>query len=582
MNFISYDDNNNDAQRSFTIIESQNDGDDLERRYNNNLQNNDGDCGLNQQSKLCGVCGDKASGYNFNALTCESCKAFFRRNACRNKNFHCPSMGNCLLNKNTRKYCRRCRLKRCFEIGMKKEWILTEEEKRNRMRKYRHRRRGLSRSIDTRRDLIQQEDKTSSSEPIFSSEKGSNEKFELIESEFDKIIVLPITIIDNKEELKNGSTKLQQSDDPFANKSMMSYTDFISQKIENSLKISTEQLKQVPFESNLIDGKDHIQSNEITLINQSCMTTEPSSIQLFPSNSSSSSSSSSSSWPSYSYKDRTEHIWNESSNYLGDLSPNIQSLTNEIIDNSFAAASDKAESLHFDSDGICDSERKFPNNSNSSISVDENPKPELRNDSIKNNENEWPVSDLVYKHAIELEFVRHQIDSLEDRDRITEIEWSKITDINSRFEALYQYVGRDVPDAQKHWILDPTESLPFIEYLAKKMIMILKNIPSFKVLCQEDKIQLLKKSYGAIKFLTHIPFFNLQEESCLLEHVEKEFIVFSRDYIIRTMGEEFYKRFLKFIISFNEDWIKDLTVLNLIGGPFLFLILIGSMVQTDF
>lgn len=69
MNFISYDDNNNDAQRSFTIIESQNDGDDLERRYNNNLQNNDGDCGLNQQSKLCGVCGDKASGLCYDFLS---------------------------------------------------------------------------------------------------------------------------------------------------------------------------------------------------------------------------------------------------------------------------------------------------------------------------------------------------------------------------------------------------------------------------------------------------------------------------------------------------------------------------------
>ena len=35
--------------------------------------------------KICGVCGDKALGYNFNAVTCESCKAFFRRNALKNK-----------------------------------------------------------------------------------------------------------------------------------------------------------------------------------------------------------------------------------------------------------------------------------------------------------------------------------------------------------------------------------------------------------------------------------------------------------------------------------------------------------------
>ena len=34
-----------------------------------------------KDKKVCRVCGDKALGYNFNAMTCESCKAFFRRNA---------------------------------------------------------------------------------------------------------------------------------------------------------------------------------------------------------------------------------------------------------------------------------------------------------------------------------------------------------------------------------------------------------------------------------------------------------------------------------------------------------------------
>ena len=34
-----------------------------------------------KDNKICGVCGDKALGYNFDAISCESCKAFFRRNA---------------------------------------------------------------------------------------------------------------------------------------------------------------------------------------------------------------------------------------------------------------------------------------------------------------------------------------------------------------------------------------------------------------------------------------------------------------------------------------------------------------------
>ena len=34
-----------------------------------------------------------------------------------------------------RRFCKRCRLRKCFEIGMRKEYILTEEEKmRKRMR----------------------------------------------------------------------------------------------------------------------------------------------------------------------------------------------------------------------------------------------------------------------------------------------------------------------------------------------------------------------------------------------------------------------------------------------------------------
>jgi len=34
-----------------------------------------------RSDRLCVVCGDKALGCNFDAVSCESCKAFFRRNA---------------------------------------------------------------------------------------------------------------------------------------------------------------------------------------------------------------------------------------------------------------------------------------------------------------------------------------------------------------------------------------------------------------------------------------------------------------------------------------------------------------------
>lgn len=84
----------------------------------------------------CYVCGAKAHGYNFDQITCESCKAFFRRNALKSMDrFRCRNNDNCVITPTTRKRCKRCRLSKCFKVGMRKEWILTEEEKRLKRKK---------------------------------------------------------------------------------------------------------------------------------------------------------------------------------------------------------------------------------------------------------------------------------------------------------------------------------------------------------------------------------------------------------------------------------------------------------------
>lgn len=80
-------------------------------------------------TKICGVCGDRALGYNFNAVTCESCKAFFRRNAMTKKDFKCPFNEQCEITTVTRRFCQKCRLEKCFAIGMKKDHIMSDEEK---------------------------------------------------------------------------------------------------------------------------------------------------------------------------------------------------------------------------------------------------------------------------------------------------------------------------------------------------------------------------------------------------------------------------------------------------------------------
>lgn len=60
------------------------------------------------------------------------CKAFFRRNALFGlESYQCRySTENCTINMRTRRDCSYCRLKKCFEVGMKKELILTDDVKR--------------------------------------------------------------------------------------------------------------------------------------------------------------------------------------------------------------------------------------------------------------------------------------------------------------------------------------------------------------------------------------------------------------------------------------------------------------------
>uniref|UniRef100_A0A8C4S0J4 Bile acid receptor-like n=1 Tax=Erpetoichthys calabaricus TaxID=27687 RepID=A0A8C4S0J4_ERPCA len=68
--------------------------------------------------ELCVVCGDKASGYHYNALTCEGCKGFFRRSITKKAVYKCKSGGNCEMDMYMRRKCQECRLKKCKAVGM--------------------------------------------------------------------------------------------------------------------------------------------------------------------------------------------------------------------------------------------------------------------------------------------------------------------------------------------------------------------------------------------------------------------------------------------------------------------------------
>ncbi|XP_030621473.1 androgen receptor-like [Chanos chanos] len=68
--------------------------------------------------RLCQVCGDEASGCHYGALTCGSCKVFFKRAAEGKQKYLCASRNDCTIDKLRRKNCPSCRLKRCIALGM--------------------------------------------------------------------------------------------------------------------------------------------------------------------------------------------------------------------------------------------------------------------------------------------------------------------------------------------------------------------------------------------------------------------------------------------------------------------------------
>ncbi|CAH1251224.1 NR1H4 [Branchiostoma lanceolatum] len=82
----------------------------------------------------CAVCGDHASGYHYGALSCEGCKGFFRRSVIKKANYTCKYGGNCEMNVRLRNTCQGCRLRKCRDVGMKAECLLTEAQTKSKFR----------------------------------------------------------------------------------------------------------------------------------------------------------------------------------------------------------------------------------------------------------------------------------------------------------------------------------------------------------------------------------------------------------------------------------------------------------------
>ncbi|XP_016281211.1 nuclear receptor subfamily 2 group C member 1 isoform X1 [Monodelphis domestica] len=82
----------------------------------------------NKVFDLCVVCGDKASGRHYGAVTCEGCKGFFKRSIRKNLVYSCRGSKDCIINKHHRNRCQYCRLQRCIAFGMKQDSVQCERK----------------------------------------------------------------------------------------------------------------------------------------------------------------------------------------------------------------------------------------------------------------------------------------------------------------------------------------------------------------------------------------------------------------------------------------------------------------------
>ncbi|XP_029902935.1 estrogen receptor isoform X2 [Myripristis murdjan] len=92
-----------------------------------------------KETRFCAVCSDYASGYHYGVWSCEGCKAFFKRSIQGHNDYMCPATNQCTIDRNRRKSCQACRLRKCYEVGMMKggmrkdrgSRVLRREKRRN-------------------------------------------------------------------------------------------------------------------------------------------------------------------------------------------------------------------------------------------------------------------------------------------------------------------------------------------------------------------------------------------------------------------------------------------------------------------
>lgn len=186
--------------------------------------------------ELCVVCGDKASGYHYNALTCEGCKGFFRRSITKNAVYKCKSGGNCEMDMYMRRKCQECRLRKCKEMGMLAECLLTEIQcKSKRLRKNTKASPGQQSTGDETEGTDNADNKQ-----VTSTTKLSKEKVELTKEQWE--LVKAIVDANNRHQIPQDVAKKLLQDQYSAEESFLLLTEIATSQVQ----VLVEFTKNIP------------------------------------------------------------------------------------------------------------------------------------------------------------------------------------------------------------------------------------------------------------------------------------------------------------------------------------------------
>ncbi|CAJ0936485.1 unnamed protein product, partial [Mesorhabditis belari] len=127
----------------------------------------------------CLICAEPSYGKHYGVVACLGCKTFFRRAIVQKQTDECQRNGACSPEENAKKICRSCRLRRCFEVGMKIEALQPRRDLIG-FRKYQRRISGKGKGVENKEPPAVQNDSPSGQVSPSGSDTSSGEHLELM------------------------------------------------------------------------------------------------------------------------------------------------------------------------------------------------------------------------------------------------------------------------------------------------------------------------------------------------------------------------------------------------------------------